>query len=278
MKACQGLSGSIAWLRFIKRNRAKLTSFISKVSISVVSHGQAMLVDQLLSDIESYCSATSIELILTLNLEESLPFDPDSFYFKINVIRNEAPLGFADNHNQAFEHATGQFFCVLNPDIRLNSNPFPALLEALVDEAVGVVAPLVLGEGGRIEDSARHFPSPLKILCKFVGRCKGRDYLIENEMIYPDWVGGMFMLFPRAVFKQLGGFDQRYFLYYEDVDLCARLRLSGHEVVLCPAAKVIHYAHRSSHQNFRYFRWHLNSMLRFFFSNVYWRLLCRKWL
>jgi N-acetylglucosaminyl-diphospho-decaprenol L-rhamnosyltransferase len=255
-----------------------LIPFLPNISISVVSHGQATLVDQLLSDIEFYCSTTSIELILTLNLEESLPFDPDSFYFKINVIRNAVPLGFAANHNQAFEHATGQFFCVLNPDIRLNSNPFPALLEALEDAAVGVAAPLVLGEGGRIEDSARHFPSPLKILCKLVGRCKGSDYLIENETIYPDWVGGMFMLFRSETFKKLDGFDQRYFLYYEDVDLCARLRLLGYEVVLCPAANVIHYAHRSSHQNFRYFRWHLNSMMRFFFSNVYWRLPCRKWL
>lgn len=255
-----------------------MTTFFPNVSISVVSHGQATLVAQLLSDIESYCSATSIELILTLNLDELLLFESDSFSFPIKLIRNAAPLGFAANHNQAFAHVTGQFFCVLNPDIRLNSNPFPALLEALEDPSIGVVAPLVLGESGKVEDSARHFPSPFKIICKLFGGCKEGDYLIADQTVHPDWVGGMFMLFRSETFKKLGGFDQRYFLYYEDVDLCARLRLLGYEVALCPAAKVIHYAHRSSHQNVRYFRWHLVSMMRFFLSPVYWRVQCRKWL
>ena len=255
-----------------------MTHFIPNISISVVSHGQAVLVEQLLSDIELYCGSTSIELILTLNLNESMPFRIDTFSFKINLICNSKPLGFAANHNQAFAHATGQFFCVLNPDVRLNSNPFPPLLEALADTSIGVVAPLVLGDFGRIEDSARHFPSPLKILCKLFGGCKEGDYLIADKQVYPDWVGGMFMLFHSDKFKKLGGFDQRYFLYYEDVDLCARLMLSGYKVVLCPAAIVIHYAHRSSHQNLKYFRWHLNSMLRFFFTPVYWRVQCRKWL
>lgn len=248
-----------------------------RISISVVSHGQATLVDQLLSDIESYCSETSVELILTLNLDECLSFELGSFSFPIRLIYNVAPMGFAANHNQAFEHATGQFFCVLNPDIRLEDNPFPRLLELLEDAAVGVAAPLVLGEGGKVEDSARHFPSPLKILCKLVGRCKGSDYLIGAETIYPDWAGGMFMLFLSSTFKKIGGFDQRYFLYYEDVDLCARLRLLNYEVALCPQAKVIHHAHRSSHRSFRYFRWHLSSMMRFFLTPVFWRVQCRKW-
>lgn len=86
------------------------------------------------------------------------------------------------------------------------------------------------------------------------------------------------MLFPRHIFERLNGFDQSYFLYYEDVDLCARMRLLGYEVVLCPDAKVIHHAHRSSHRNFRFLLWHLSSMMRFFFSPVYWRVQCRKWL
>jgi GT2 family glycosyltransferase len=60
--------------------------------------------------------------------------------------------------------------------------------------------------------------------------------------------------------------------YYEDVDICARLRLLGYEVVVCPQAQVYHHAQRSSHHNFRYFRWHLKGMTRFFFSPVYRRL------
>ena len=87
----------------------------------------------------------------------------------------------------------------------------------------------------------------------------------------------MFLLFPRASFEALGGFDQRYHLYCEDVDICARVRLQGHDVVLCPRAKVIHHAQRSSHGSFKYFRWHLTSIARLFLSPVYWQVQYGKW-
>lgn len=248
----------------------------TEISISVVSHAQIGLINNLLRDIEEHCRDSSLELILTLNLNEALPPCLDSFSYPIKVVRNATPKGFAANHNQAFTHAMGRYFCVMNPDIRLNNNPFHRLLACLKDQSVGVVAPLVLGASGEIEDSARRFPSPLKILCKVFGGCKGSDYAVKDVPIYPDWVGGMFMLFPYGIFERLGGFDRRYFLYYEDVDLCARLRLLGFEVVICPQATVIHHAQRSSHRNFRYLRWHLRSMMRFFLSPVYWRLQWRK--
>lgn len=248
------------------------------ISISVVSHAQIGLVADLVRDIDEHCKDSALELILTLNLDETLPFASDSFSFPIKVIRNATPIGFAANHNQAFTYTAGRYFCVMNPDIRLNNNPFPMLCECLKNQAVGVVAPLVLGMNGEIEDSARYFPSPLKILCKVVDKCINSDYAVWDTPVYPDWVGGMFMLLPRCIFERLDGFDSRYFLYYEDVDICARLRLQGYEVVLCPEARVIHHAQRSSHRNFRYLRWHLRSMTRFFFSSVYCRLQCRKWL
>ncbi len=249
---------------------------LTNISISVVSHGQIDLIDSLLHDINEHCLAAQIEVLLTLNLSETLPFNEDNFAFPIIVIRNPIPLGFAANHNQAFVKSSGQIFCVVNPDIRLHENIFPALLDCLKDAHVGVAAPLVVGEQGETEDSARRFPTPLKILCKAFGGCRGSDYVVKNEMIFPDWVGGMFMLFRRETFVQLGGFDQRYFLYYEDVDLCARLNLQGYKVALCPAAKVIHHAQRSSHRNFKYLKWHLFSMMRFFCSTPFLKICWRR--
>ena len=248
----------------------------AEISISVVSHGQIDLIASLLDDIDRHCREVPIELILTLNIEETLPFAADSFSFQINVIRNTMPLGFAANHNQALALATGRFLCVLNPDIRLNQDPFPALLACLSDSSVGVVAPLVTGKSGLMEDSARRFPTPLKILCKALGCCRGSDYAVKNEIVYPDWVAGMFMLFRREVFEKLGGFDERYFLYYEDVDLCARLRLQGYQVALCPDAKVVHHAQHSSHRNLKYMKWHLASMMRFFCSGIFMQTRWRK--
>ena len=240
-----------------------------EISISVVSHSQIHLVGDLLQDINIHCRAMSLEFILTLNREETLPFDTGSFSFPVKVVRNPVPKGFSANHNQAFSRSTGRYFCVMNPDIRFDNNPFPQLLACLQASSAGVVAPLVVGQNGTPEDSARRFPSPFGILCKLFGGCKGGDYEVKGEIIFPDWVGGMFMLFPREIFEKLDGLDQRYFLYYEDVDICARLRLRGYQVAMCPGAKVVHLARRDSRSHFRYLKWHLASMARFFCSSPY---------
>jgi len=240
-----------------------------KISISVVSHRQTHLVANLLHDLTKYCHVLTFELILTLNLDEALPFAVDDFLFPIKIIRNAKPLGFAANHNQAFTQATGAFFCVMNPDIRLQGNPFPLLLTCLRDSSVGVAAPLILNEKGVMEDSVRRFPTPMIILCKALGHCKNCDYVVGEQLLFPDWVGGMFMLFPREIFAAINGFDERYFLYYEDVDICARLTLRGYKVCLSPKSKVIHQAQRTSHHNPRYLRWHFASMIRFFLSQPF---------
>lgn len=234
---------------------------------------QAHLLQNLLGDLDRCCNTYPLEVLLTLNLPEVLPFDPQGYSFPVVVIDNLQPKGFSANHNHAFTKSTGAFYCVMNPDVRLNEEVFSVLLASLQDKRMGVVAPLVLGAGGEVEDSARRFPTPFKILCKAFGGCRGSDYELTTEMIQPDWVAGMFMVFRREVFEEIGGFDEGYFLYYEDVDICARLRLHGYLTVLHPAAKVIHYAHRSSHRSLKYMRWHLSSMLRFFCAAVFFRVL-----
>lgn len=245
------------------------------LSISVVSHGQMALISGLMQDIQKHCSHLRIEFILTLNLDEPLPFQDPDFFYPVKIIRNLTPKGFGANHNQAFQHATGQYFCVINPDIRFGSDPFSELLTCLNHPTVGVMAPLVVGPAGALEDSARRFPTPSIILSKVFGQRKLADYSLNDQHIEPDWIGGMFMLFPRHVFQQLLGFDERYFLYYEDVDLCGRLQLAGYRVAVCPGSQVVHHAQRSSHRSLKYLRWHLASMLRFFMSPVYRQLANR---
>jgi hypothetical protein len=239
-------------------------------SVSIVSHGHAVLVAPLLNDLQKH-RATEIEVILTLNLEESLPFDPDSFAFSIKLIRNAGPRGFAANHNSAFQAARGEYFCVLNPDIRLNADPFPALLEELKDRSVGAVAPLILAPDGSIEDSARPFPTVSSLLRKALGIAPKRYYEIGSTSISPDWVGGMFILFRKESFAAVGGFDAKYHLYYEDVDLCERLRLRGYDIRLVPGASAVHFARRQSRREVKYMLWHLHSMARYLLSRTRWQ-------
>jgi GT2 family glycosyltransferase len=147
-------------------------------------------------------------------------------------------------------------------------DPFSALIEELRNTSVGAVAPLILDSDGAIEDSARPFPTLSSLVCKAFGSEPKRYYEIGKESISPDWVGGMFMLLRRDAFAAVGGFDTRYRLYYEDVDLCARLRLAGYDIRLVPSASAVHLARRQSRRNMRYLLWHLRSMIRYVLSGT----------
>jgi N-acetylglucosaminyl-diphospho-decaprenol L-rhamnosyltransferase len=235
---------------------------LHRVCVSVVSHQQAQLVGNLLRDMAAFCR-DSVEVVLTLNVDEPLPFGTDEFGFPVQLIVNTKPRGFGFNHNAAFGFCSGESFCVLNPDIRLTANPFPALLAELTRDRTGVVAPRIVDLAGRTEDSARRFPTPWSLVAKALGRAERLDYDIGSQPFSPDWVAGMFMLFRTAAFRAVGGFDERYFLYYEDVDICARLRSEGYDVRLVPGASATHEARRASRREWRYRAWHVQSALRY---------------
>lgn len=238
------------------------------VTVSLVSHGQFSLVLRVLNDLNRLCAKDIAKVILTINIDEAVSLPLDGPAFPVHVLRNIQPKGFGENHNAAFKLTTGDFFCVLNPDIRLKDNPFPALIKMAQQAGVGVLAPRVENAFGQREDSARCFPTLRELMCKAMG---GKSAVVPDlsEVYAPDWIAGMFMLFPRSVFEELHGFDERYFLYYEDVDLCARLALAGYKRLVCSDVTVVHDARRSSHGNLRYAAMHLKSIIRFFCSDVY---------
>ena len=223
-----------------------------------------------------HCSK-EIEVILTINTKEKLTFTRSDFNFPMCFIQNKEKKGFGTNHNKAFNHAKGKFFCVLNPDVRLNANPFPALINCFESKTVGVAAPLIKDENGKIAENARKFPTPLILFKKLLHLKKKYDYSIGLDILSPDWVGGMFMLFPHKVFKEIGGFGEKYFLYYEDVDLCARLKFYGYKIIHYPFVSAIHKAHYDSHRNIRYLSWHIFSIIRFFSSRAYINAVIKKY-
>lgn len=240
------------------------------ISISVVSHAQGSLVRQLLSDLAGISREIEFEVILTKNIPEQFPFAIDEYPFFVRLIENQVPKGFGANHNQAFLNASGRYFCVLNPDITLTENPFPKLLPTLGNENVGIVAPQVKGTNGVIEDSVRRFPTPLSLIAKLFGLNDGRYAVPQDGSPYQaDWVGGMFMLFRSDIYRRLKGFDEAYFLYYEDVDICARMWKAGLRVVAIPDASVTHDARRASRHDARYIKWHIESMARYFFKHCW---------
>lgn len=242
--------------------------------ISIVSHNHGSQVEKLLGDIESYCKDGSISVIITVNTDEILPFNPENYPFPVKLIVNEKARGFAANHNQAFKMQGSRYFCVLNPDVRLLSDPFAELIKGLSDDEVGVVAPLITSSNGRVEDNTRYLPLPGRLHLRLFWR--KNEYLIKDSVVEIDWAAGMFLIFNSELFQRIKGFDEKFFLYCEDIDICTRVWLSGRKVVWLTSVRVVHDAQRSSRRKFKYLIWHITSYLKLFSSGVYYKRLMQK--
>lgn len=251
-------------------------------SLSIVSHGHKKFLLPLLEDLRRL-GRTDFEVILTINMPEDLELDWSVLPFPVILIHNQIPKSFAVNHNAAFTKSVGDYFVILNPDIRMAADPFDALLAQVQRNPNTVCAPLITDKDGVPEDSARNFPTPFFLVRKFFGKVfkvsLTRDFVpVDNGLSMPDWVAGMFIVVPRTIYQKLHGLDERYRMYYEDVDFCARVCLAGYKVAVNGYVKVVHEAQRESHRNVRYLAWHLTSALRFFTSKVFLTIQMRRFL
>lgn len=240
------------------------------VTLSIISHGDVEKTVCLLESIRKHEQTEHIQLLLTDNLGDDLPDFSADAWAELTIIRNEYPQGFARNHNQAFCLARGKYFCVLNPDTVFEHAVFAPLLTRLETAQVDMIAPLVTDSGGCLQDSFRDLPAPWELIRR---RLPGYRFLPpapDPEGIFrPGWVAGIFLLMPSQAYRQLGGFDERYRLYFEDVDFCTRARLAGFSLGVDSRVRLRHDAQRSSHKKLQYLLWHIQSAIRFFSSPVY---------
>lgn len=239
------------------------------LAISIVSHGHGAMLGPLLRQIDTVAHTIPVQVVVVQNLPEQRPAVVPAG-LPVTWVENAAPLGFAENHNAAFRLTTAPYFCVLNPDVAVTADSFLPLLDALKTKP-GVVGPRVESPAGGIEDSARRVPGVVRLVVRWLARRFEADYDPRIPMQKVDWLAGMCLVFDRASFEQVGGFDPRYRLYCEDVDVCLRLHLQRRFVGWVQSARVVHDAQRASHRNLRYMVWHIKSLLLLLTSRSYWR-------
>ena len=231
------------------------------VVVSIVSHGHGACVQRLLQQLARYSAERVRRVVLTLNIPEAEPVaPPQGWPFVLEVVRNDRPRGFGANHNRALDGAVEPWLCVLNPDVQLlEHDPFAALVHAAAGAGVGCAYPMQVDAQGQRQDSERALPTPVALLRRrLLGRTEQRC----------DWVNAACLLLPQAAWEQLGGFDARYFMYCEDVDLCLRLRLLGLALVRADT-RVLHTGARASRRQWQHLRWHVRSLLRLWRSPAY---------
>lgn len=241
------------------------------ITLSIVSHGDAEKVGHLLASLQKHELDTKrFQLILTDNLNDDLPDFDASPWASLHMLRNKHPAGFAQNHNRAFKVVKGEYLAILNPDLILEQPVFEKLLASIQIYQAGLIAPKIVDEYGITQDSFRTMPTPAEIIRRRLPGYHFETIKPDGEgVIRPDWVAGMFWLMRSDFYGKMGGLDERYRLYFEDVDFCTRARLKGIKIVVDSQVQVRHDAQRSSRKNIYFLLLHAWSAALFFTSSVY---------
>lgn len=180
----------------------------------------------------------------------------------VRLLQNVENVGFGRAVNQAVAATTAPLVLIMNPDCRLASGAVTVLEEQLRQHpACAIAGPRILDPDGSVQGSARGDPD---MLTGFFGRTSALRRMLPmlpvsrrnvvthavngrgDASVRVDWLSGACMLARREAFEQARGFDERYFLYWEDADLCRRLRTLGHHVRYVPGATAIHRVGHSS--------------------------------
>lgn len=248
------------------------------LSIVIVSWNVADLLAKCLASIESQGTTLRYEVIVvdSASHDNSVEMLREQFPW-VRLIAYEENIGYVRGNNVGAAQATGRLLMLLNPDTELLPSSLDRLVEVLEsDAAVGIVGPHTLNTDGTHQPSRHRFPTlwtgvfestwlevyaPKRLMARF------RVSDMPNEGTYPvGWVRGSCMLTYRALWDELGGFDERYIMYSEELDFCKRAHDKGWQVYYVGDARIIHHSGKSTsqvkarshvhfqHSKLRYFR------------------------
>jgi GT2 family glycosyltransferase len=227
------------------------------LSIFVVTYNSAKLIGQLLTHLHSEFEREGDHLHAEVIVVDNASRDGTADFVRRNfpwvkLVASTLNLGFAAGNNLAAQQAVGRHLLLLNPD----AMPEPGSLRAgvaLMDAhpEVGLGGGELLGTDGSRQPSARMFPTLRDEIFTLSGLAArhptsrlfarlDRRWANPDDTATVDWIPGAFVFVPMQAFRQLGGFDERFFMYYEEVDLCRRLHGAGLSVQYWPSLKAVH--------------------------------------
>jgi N-acetylglucosaminyl-diphospho-decaprenol L-rhamnosyltransferase len=240
-----------------------------KTAAVIVSHGNARELDHLLPVLVPQVD----ELVVVANTPGSVGELPPSAV----LVANAQPLGFAANVNRGVARTSAELVCCMNPDAIPRDGAVAALAELMAAiPRAGVAGPRMLYPDGTVQPSRRSFPTvagtigrrtPLRLLFDPY-KLQRRHYNLgelPSEPVRADWMLGGFLMLRRSMFDELGGFDEGFYLYGEDIDLCYRAARAGWERWYVPAALVEHEHQAVTDRRLltRRTLWHWRGILRF---------------
>lgn len=230
------------------------------LSIIIVSWNVSELLAACLGSIDGSRGKLNIEVIVVDSA--STDGTPEMIAAQFPWVRLTAcpeNVGFPKGNNIGLEQANGRFILLLNPDTEIVGSALETMIAYLeANSSVGLVGPQLLNNDGSVQSSRRRFPTmgtaffestwlqplaPKRLLSNYFMQDKD-----DGETAVVDWVTGACMLTRREVVQQVGGMDEAYFMYSEELDWCRRIKMAGRQIVYLPAAQIVHHMGKSSDQ------------------------------
>lgn len=244
------------------------------VSVSIVTHNSAAVIGRLLQSIADQTRDVELAVFVVDNGSTDGTAALVKERFPAVTVLEQDNRGFGGGHNAVLSRICSDYHAVINPDITLTEDVL-SKLTAYMDENpdVAITCPLIVNEDGTVQDVPRRNPNYRYVLSGKLQkysryfRKKRVEYTMSDaELSAPievEFCTGCFMFVRTAVFKELGGFDERFFLYCEDADLTRRARRLGRATCM-PQAVATHAWERASYHNPKLFRMHLHSLKLYF--------------
>ncbi len=192
----------------------------------------------------------SFEVIVVDNCSnDGFLADFENRFSNVKFLLNSGNFGFSHGCNLGARYAEGTYLLFLNPDIVATEDSISKLYELIRSSTdVSILSCKQVNSNGKIEQQIRFFPSYFTLNGLFRSFYRMTRKKVSDEFkpdkrafIYSDWVSGSVLLISRNHFNEIEGWDERYWLYYEDVDLCYRSSLSGGKIAVCDSVSVLHH-------------------------------------
>jgi hypothetical protein len=231
-----------------------------QLSIIIVSYNTEELLTDCLQSITKATRGLETETFVVDNNSSDRTVETVKEKFPwVKLVANSKNLGFSKANNLALKIAKGKYILVLNPDTVLESDTLLKMLEFMdKNPEYSMATCKVKLESGELDlDARRRFPTPWRAFCHFSHLSKifkninffseyYMDDVPENQQHEVDACAGAFMFIRSSALEEVGFFDEDFFFYGEDLDLCYRFRQNGYKIVYTPITKIIHYKGASS--------------------------------
>ncbi len=251
-----------------------------KLSVCIVAYNNYDDIKEAILSMEKYTSKELPKMIYIVDNGVSIsdPNDVNSFiqfvneYDDIQYIDVGANLGFGKGHNKVLDIIDSEYHAIVNPDILFCEDSFTKIVEWMdMNIEVGMTIPLIIDEQGNRQQVYREeltvFDMFNRMVLKEAFKKRAKQHTLQNmDYTKPFEVPfgqGSFLVIKTNLYKQIKGFDDQFFMYVEDADLCKRVNQIS-KLMYYPDTKVIHKWEKGSHKNKTLLKYHIQSMIYYF--------------